>query len=238
MKQIHWMCQTSEDLPPHNDWLSASEYQHFSSLRFEKRRADWRLGRWTAKNSVASYLGMVPTAAALAQIQISNTSDGVPQANYSGPWDDCNISISHCHGRALCAVAGNACDIGCDLEWIEPRHPAFLADYFTVAEQAVVSSASDDQRDCLCTALWSAKESALKTLGTGLSRDTRELEIVEIATPARSRWQSLLVALTPERSSLQGWWCRHHNFVFTVVARGVAGAPLQLCTDTLYGHSI
>jgi 4'-phosphopantetheinyl transferase len=238
MKQIHWMCQTSEDLPSHNDWMSATERQQLSRLRFEKRRADWRLGRWTAKNSVASYLGMAPTDVALACIKISNTRDGVPQANFSGPWDDCAISISHSHGRALCAVAGSACEIGCDLELIEPRHPAFLTDYFTQGEHTMVASASDDQQACLCTALWSAKESALKALGTGLSRDTRELEICEIATPASSRWQPLALSLTPEHSTLQGWWCRHHNFVFTVVASPAAGLPLQLGTDTLGGHSI
>lgn len=238
MKQIHWMCQSCEDLPLHNDWMSVSEREQLSRLRFEKRRADWRLGRWSAKNCVASYLGMAATDVALAGIEISNTRDGVPQANYSGPWEDCTISISHSHGRALCVVAGSACAIGCDLEWIESRHPAFLADYFTEAEHAMVEAADDEQQPCLCTALWSAKESVLKALGTGLRRDTRELEICEITRPASSRWQSLAVSLAPEHSRLQGWWCRHHNFVFTVVASPAAGPPLQLGTDTLGGHSI
>jgi hypothetical protein len=36
-------------VPAENDWLSAIEGVCLNSMRFAKRRNDWRLGRWTAK---------------------------------------------------------------------------------------------------------------------------------------------------------------------------------------------
>ena len=49
------------------------------------------------------------------------------------------ISLSHRSGAAICAVAPAGVDLGCDLEVIEPRSEAFVADYFTVDEQALVA---------------------------------------------------------------------------------------------------
>ena len=46
---VAWLEQSEADLPPHDDWLSVDEALQLDRLRFAKRRADWRLGRWTAK---------------------------------------------------------------------------------------------------------------------------------------------------------------------------------------------
>jgi hypothetical protein len=54
--EVHWLEQTKADVPPQNDWLSPAETALLNAMRFAKRRTDWRLGRWTAKNAVAVYL--------------------------------------------------------------------------------------------------------------------------------------------------------------------------------------
>ena len=64
-------------------------------------------------------------------------------------------------------------ELGCDLEIIEPRSDAFVADYFTTEEQALIARASAADRPRLLALLWSAKESALKALHEGLRLDTR-----------------------------------------------------------------
>jgi hypothetical protein len=46
---VHWLEQTEADVPAENDWLSANEAVCLNSMRFAKRRNDWRLGRGTAK---------------------------------------------------------------------------------------------------------------------------------------------------------------------------------------------
>lgn len=56
--QVYWLEHRAEDVPPMDDWLSAGETVSLNGFRFAKRRADWRLGRWTAKHAVASFLNL------------------------------------------------------------------------------------------------------------------------------------------------------------------------------------
>ena len=228
MNRVHWLCQSQQDLPADNHWMTALERDRFSEFRFEKRRADWRLGRWTAKRAIAATLGIDALDATLARMEISNNADGAPQANYRGAWDGCAISLSHSHGVALCAVAAPTFALGCDLELIEQRGPAFLADYFTPGEKTMVEAAGRDQQTWMITALWSAKESALKVLGTGLRRDTRDVEICSMVRNSTRGWQPLTVLVTPENRRLQGWWRRRNDHLLTLVASSTVGEPVQL----------
>ena len=53
--ELYWLEQTYADVPAENDWLSANEAVRLNTMRFARRRSDWRLGRWTAKNALALY---------------------------------------------------------------------------------------------------------------------------------------------------------------------------------------
>src|SRR6476469_10047436 len=79
VKPVYWLEQTQADVPAENDWLSARESVCLSGLRVAKRRADWRLGRWTAKCAVASFLNLSMDAQDLAQIEIRPASSGAPE---------------------------------------------------------------------------------------------------------------------------------------------------------------
>lgn len=75
---VYWLEQTEADVPAENDWLNASEAVRLSGMRFAKRRADWRLGRWTAKRAVAVSLALPLDRSALAGIEIRQAPDGAP----------------------------------------------------------------------------------------------------------------------------------------------------------------
>jgi len=70
VEHIYWLGQTQADIPAGNDWLSVSECVCLNGLHFAKRRDDWRLGRWTAKCAVASFLNLPADAQGLARIEI------------------------------------------------------------------------------------------------------------------------------------------------------------------------
>ena len=53
-----WLSQGMEDAPADDAWLSPVEAGYVSRLRFPKRRTEFRLGRWTAKQALALYLGL------------------------------------------------------------------------------------------------------------------------------------------------------------------------------------
>jgi hypothetical protein len=50
---LYWLEQSEADVPAHNDWLSVRERAFLDTIRFAKRRGDWRLGRWAAKRALA-----------------------------------------------------------------------------------------------------------------------------------------------------------------------------------------
>jgi hypothetical protein len=51
---VSWLEQTQADVPGADDWLSASEAILLNDRRIAKCRADWRLGRWTAKRALVA----------------------------------------------------------------------------------------------------------------------------------------------------------------------------------------
>ncbi len=67
---VYWLEQAEADVPSGNDWLHAGELDRLNHMRFAKRRADWRLGRWTAKHAVAFCLHLPLDRRSLTAIEI------------------------------------------------------------------------------------------------------------------------------------------------------------------------
>jgi len=238
--ETHWLEQTEADLPAHDDWLSADEAVFLSRMRFAKRRADWRLGRWTAKRAAAAYLDLFGDPHALREIEVSPAPSGAPELVVANRPAPVTISISHRAGIAACAIATGDVQLGCDLELIEPRDASFVADYFTSEEEELISHEPEESRPRLVTLLWSAKESALKALREGMRLDTRCLAVTfdtqtkhERAAGALrpyselNRWRPLEVRY--ERSEVfHGWWQSTDQLVRTLVGAPAPLAPLFL----------
>ena len=128
---------------------------------------------------------------------------------------------------AVCLVAASAVAVGCDIEIVEPRSEAFVRDYLTEAEQRLVGDAGP-AGDAVANLIWSAKESALKVLGTGLRRDTRSVEVaVDGLRPPERTWAELRVR-TAEGAVFPGWWRRSGSFLVTACWPGGGPPPAAL----------
>ena len=233
MTRTCWLEQTEAEVAAGNDWLSEGESHRLSDMRFAKRRSEWRLGRWTAKRAVAAWLHWPGDARSLARIEIRSAPSGAPEVFLDGQPPEVSISLSHRAGTAICAAASAGAALGCDLELIEPRSFAFIADYFTVAEQVLVSRVSVIARPRLTALIWSAKESALKALSAGLRLDTRSVDvrlysdISRCGPHGRDVWRPLQVHCAGGRS-FEGWWQQTTNFLLTLVADPSPLAPIRL----------
>jgi len=222
----YWLEQTEADVPAENRWLSTGEMLHLAGLRFDKRRTDWRLGRWTAKRAVASCLNLPEDVHSLEDIEIRSEPSGAPEVFLFHQRAAVSVSLSHRAGKALCVVGLSGASLGCDLELIEPRERSFVTDFFTASELELVDRASAGSRPLLATLLWSAKESALKALHVGLRLDTALLEVsLNRAAPpqaddshpdACTGWSSLLVRRINDQI-LYGCWRCANRMVRTVV---------------------
>ena len=174
---IHWLIQSLDDCPEilRGDappgWLGAAERERLAGFKVEKRRRDWLLGRWTAKNLVQRYLAQsTGDAPALETIFIGADADGAPYAGCEGRGargDEripVSLSISHSHATAFCGLVeafstqrrkgaearenrpsplAPRPSLGCDLELIEPRAGNFLDSFFTAEEMAAVRALRD-----------------------------------------------------------------------------------------------
>jgi 4'-phosphopantetheinyl transferase len=228
---VYWLEQTEADVPAGEEWLSAGEALRLNAIPFAKRRNDWRLGRWTAKSACAAYLKAPADPQVFREIEIRPAPSGVPELFFRNNPATVTISLSHRAGTALCAVAPSGVALGCDLEVVEPRSDAFLADYFTAEEQALVARAPVADRSRLLALLWSGKESALKALREGLRLDTRCVIVdpVDALWQANSLngWKPLRVHHT-EGQIYHGWWQYSGNLVRTVVAAPPPTLPIPL----------
>jgi 4'-phosphopantetheinyl transferase len=213
-----WLSQTETDVPTRDDWLTARERERAGRMRYTKRRNEFLLGRWTAKRAIARWLGHPDDAASLARLEIRNGSDGAPFAVAHDVAAPLTLSMTDRAGWAVCAVHRPDMRLGCDLELVEPRSAAFVRDYLTDVERNVVDSApTADEHDLRANLFWSAKESALKVLRTGLRRDTRSVEVHLVHDGTADAWHPLRVR-TEEGSVFFGWWQQFGAFLLSVVA--------------------
>jgi 4'-phosphopantetheinyl transferase len=228
--KVYWLEQTQGNVPSGDDWLSASETACQHALRFAKRRADWTLGRWTAKRALASHLHLPAQPIVLAKIEIRPAASGAPEAFVDDKPAGVTISLSHRDGRAICAVAQSGVELGCDLEVVESRGEAFLSDYFTAQEQALVSRAPTADQTRLVTLLWSAKESTLKALKTGLRLATRSVIVSPESSFDVNDWSPVQARYSGGRI-FHGWWRQTDNIVRTLVTNVPFGSPISLSPE-------
>ena len=242
---IHWLIQSANDCPELAadavlaGWLHPAEQAKLATLKTAKRRQDWLLGRLTAKQLIQTVMG---GALPLPAIEIHNGDKGDPMVNcqwsmVNGQWSTggaqspisnlqppISLSISHSRGHAFCAVVERPFSpLGADLEWVETRLDGFAEDYFTAAECERVYRADEGMRYVLITAVWSAKEAALKALHLGLTVDTRAVEcLIEPVAERPLNWLPFKVRcengrLPQPAPALTGWWRTWNNFVLTLV---------------------
>jgi 4'-phosphopantetheinyl transferase len=229
---MQWLARGETQVPAGQHWLIGSEAARASSMRFTKRRNEYLVRRYAGKCAVAAVVGLPVDPAGLSRIGVLNRMSGAPYVEVDGQGLGLDISLTDRAGWAVCLVGPDLGAVGVDLEIVEPRSDGFVGDFLTPAEQAVVRSAKGpDGHDATANLIWSAKESALKVLRTGLRADTRSVEVVlEDPTGVGGRtgdWQRLSVASGDRR--FPGWWRRDGVFLLTVVAAaGLAEPPLLL----------
>jgi 4'-phosphopantetheinyl transferase len=225
-----WLSRGEDQLPPMGEWLTPAEHSRAAGLRYTKRRNDFLLGRWTLKLAVARALGWPEDAAGLARVEARPAPGGAPRLYVDGRPAAHGVSLTDRAGCAVCLVAARAGKVGCDVEIVEPRSDAFARDYLTGPERRVVAAAGSG-RDKAANLIWSAKESALKVLETGLRRDTRSVEVtVPDLDPPERTWSPLEVH-TAEGAVFPGWWRQSGPFLVTACWSGGGPTPAALDAD-------
>lgn len=223
--RIVWGSAGMHHVPADDSWMDEHERRRIGGMRYPKRRLESRLSRWTAKTTVARALGLALDPGSIGRVTVHNAPDGAPEVLVDGAEVAIVIGMTDRADWAVCAVLHGRHRVGCDLELVEPRSNTFVEDYFTPPEVRLVLDAPAAEHDLLANLVWSAKESALKVLRTGLRRDTRTVE-VRLQGDERRGWRGLQVRA--DGVDLPGWWVRHGQFVLTCVAAVPCDPPESL----------
>jgi 4'-phosphopantetheinyl transferase len=211
---IGWLTRSRPDVPADDGWLGARERAVLAGLAVPGRRADWRLGRWTAKAAVAAWLGVDS-----GRVEVLAAADGAPEAWLDGAPAGVSVSLSHRAGRALAAVCDPPLAVGCDLELIEPRSDAFVREWLAPAEQALVAAGATEGRARLVNLTWAAKEAAAKVRRDGLRANVRHA-VTELGDgPGVDGWEPLRVRWGD--AAFGGWWRADDRWVMVLAARAV-----------------
>ncbi len=183
----------ADEVPTSDHWLSPEERAVLDTLHVPPRRADFRLGRWTAKRAL-DLAYRETTADDPPEWCVRAAEDGAPEAFAGGdrpaPFA---ISLSHRAGLAAATAAPAGVRVGVDLELVEPRSDAMIEQFFTRRERERLADEPLATRALAACLVWSAKESVLKAERTGLRADTRELEVDFVALPVGGAWTNLRV---------------------------------------------
>lgn len=219
-----WLTRSLADVPAGDGWLSARERTTLAGLRAPARRASWRLGRWAAKAAVSTWSG-VP----LDEVEIVSLEDGAPEALVDGGRAATAISLSHRKERALAVVADRPAAVGCDLELIEPRSPAFVSTWLAPAERAQLAAVGEQGRAALANLIWTAKEAAAKARHEGLRLDVGHAVVELEWEPADDgAWRELRVRWERDGLTAHGWWRQEPVWVFALVSEPPTPSPRSL----------
>ncbi len=243
-----WLARGEDGLPADLDWLSPAEAVRVARLRYPKRRTEYLVARWTAKHAVLAVAGSPAGRDGLSRVDIRNAPTGAPYVLVDGVDAGLSVSLTDRAGWAVCLVARGTAPIGCDLELAEPRSPGFVRDFLTGPERSYVTGQPDEaSRHVAANLIWSAKESALKVLRTGLRRDTRSVEVslgpavpgpdAGCATAEGAGWAPLSVRCA-EGPVLAGWWRLDGRFLLTVAGTGAVPAPVALAGERVLADAV
>jgi phosphopantetheine--protein transferase-like protein len=197
------------------------------------RRAEWLLGRATAKESVRRYLQKYLLSHwTSADIQIWADDAGKPNA--IGPWRDIlrasrlDVSIAHTSKLIVAAAAANA-RIGIDIEAIgRDLSEDFSNGVFTPEEMERAAQMRESPIAML--KFWCAKEAISKALGTGIRYSPRDLHIVAVDEEKGCVYIELLGQWLDTFKQFKG----RKNIVYTSVYAGHAFASC-IFSNTLFG---
>jgi len=222
-----WLARGVPEIPSSVEWLTVDEAARGAAMAFTKRRTEYLLRRWVGKQAVAAVAGLPDDLPSLARIEVGNRTSGAPYVVVDGAEAGLDLSLTDRAGWAVCVVAAGLGRVGCDLEIVEARSPGFVADYLTADERAYVVAQPAADQDAAANLVWSAKESALKVLQTGLRRDARSVQVVAGDPDPSTGWGRLEVG-TAEGRVIPGWWRRAGSFLLTVAAEAPLAAPMML----------
>lgn len=211
-------CMINGSLPAltsHLSLLHPEELAYYHTLKFDKRRTSYLLGRTAAKHALQTLTGTIN----LSSIAISAGVFLFPVVKY-WPQGNMQVSISHCDEFGIALSHPEEHPLGVDIERLDKTAIAALEDQLTAAELRLAGGPLG------YTIVWTIKEALSKILRTGLTIDMKLLEIKSLL-----KEEELYVSEFRHLIQYKAVSCVAGNYVCTVVLPGRTTANLEQFWD-------
>ena len=183
---VRWHLARRDEVPADDEWLTDDERAVLAGLAIAKRRADWRLGRWTAKSLLAAVLGVPPRSCRGPGGRRRRAGCLRRRRTVPGCRSACRTATASRWPPSLRLPTR----VGIDLETLETRSDAFVREWLSTDEQAALPSAGA-ARDLQVLCCWTGKEASAKVLREGLAARRPPCRRRRRARPPRRRWAPL-----------------------------------------------
>jgi len=169
-----------ENFSSQTDLLSDNEMKIYGSLRLEKRKKEFLAGRIAAKEAVGVVIDQLGFHRSAPRIEVLKSPGGAPFVTIEGDGrPSILVSISHSNELAAAAACiGDTIGLGIDVEISEKRSNSFLQTAFTSEERTCIERVPKRMKYVYSTHLFTLKEAISKALGTGLSVNTYDIEVL------------------------------------------------------------
>jgi 4'-phosphopantetheinyl transferase len=164
--------QDLSDLYGYLKVLHPDEITYLNSLKFDRRKSSYLLGRISAKSALSK---IIPTKAAMNSFKVGFGVFQFPVIEHL-PCSGFQVSITHCDTIGISMACPEAHPIGVDIEKINPEKVDSMVNMFTQEEITLTNSCLNDKASAY-TLLWTVKESLSKILKTGMMIDFKYLEL-------------------------------------------------------------
>jgi 4'-phosphopantetheinyl transferase EntD len=154
--------------------LHPEERSYYDTLKFDKRRESYLLGRISAKKAI----GALSAAEDLEKIAIEAGIFQFPVVKYS-VMRNLQVSITHCDGLGIALSHPEVHPLGVDVERTDKANTDAIKEQLTANELALTLTIPLPQ-SIACTMIWTMKEALSKILRTGLTMDLKLLEIQSV----------------------------------------------------------
>jgi 4'-phosphopantetheinyl transferase EntD len=151
--------------------LHPEEQAYYNTLKYDKRKVSYLLGRIAAKRAIGTLL----SSDAFHTIAIDSGIFEFPVVKYI-PNGNMQVCITHCDETAIALSYPEAHPLGVDIERTDKDNTTAIQDQLTIGELTMATSTSLPL-SVACTMIWTIKEGLSKILRTGLTIDLKLLEI-------------------------------------------------------------
>ena len=145
--------------------LSVDEQSRAARFYFERDRRSFVVSRGILRTLLGRYLDRSPS-----QLRFCYGPQGKPALTPDSGADALRFNLSHSHGMALLALAGDG-EVGVDLEWIRPGFASeeIAERFFSPREVFMLRQVPLEMRVEAFFNCWTRKEAYIKATGKGLS---------------------------------------------------------------------